>query len=120
MTSEGAENFFPQYLGINISFSHLYRISKTNSCHKCATALKPAKKKKKKETSAFHRVGRGEEVGGRKGEEGEGEEGRGWSRGRGGGGGGREEKGGGGRGAGARVKREEEEEDEEEQKGDKG
>lgn len=48
MTSEGAENFFPQYLGINISFSHLYRISKTNSCHKCATALKPAKKKKKK------------------------------------------------------------------------
>ena len=47
MTSEGAENFFPQYLGINLSFSHLYRISKTNSCHKCATALKPAKKKKK-------------------------------------------------------------------------
>ena len=47
MTSEGAKNFFPQYLGINISFSHLYRISKTNSCHKCATALKPAKKKKK-------------------------------------------------------------------------
>ena len=47
MTSEGAENFFSQYLGINISFSHLYRISKTNSCHKCATALKPAKKKKK-------------------------------------------------------------------------
>ena len=74
MTSEGAENFFPQYLGINISFSHLYRISKTNSCHKCATALKPAKKKKK-ETYAFHRVGRGEEGGGgrgRKGKEGRG------------------------------------------------
>ena len=47
MTSVRAENFFPQYLGINISFSHLYRISKTNSCHKCATALKPAKRKKK-------------------------------------------------------------------------
>ena len=108
MTSEGAENFFSQYLGINISFSHLYRISKTNSCHKCATALKPAKKK---ERYAFHRVGRGEE-GGEGGESGRGEEGgggrgegegRGGSRGRGGGGGGRQEKGGGGRGGGGGV-----------------
>lgn len=31
------------YLGINMSFSHLYRISNTNSCHKWATALKPVK-----------------------------------------------------------------------------
>ena len=116
MTSVRAENFFPQYLGINISFSHLYRISKTNSCHKCATALKPAKKK---ERYAFHRVGRGEEGGGGRGkgrggegveeeeegevedrkreeEEEEGVEGwRGEEEGRGGGGGGG---GGGGRG----------------------
>ena len=110
MTSVRAENFFPQYLGINISFSHLYRISKTNSCHKCATALKPAKKK---ERYAFHRVGRGEE-GGEGGESGRGEEGggggergegegRGGSRGRGGGGGGRQEKRGGGRGGGGGV-----------------
>ena len=69
MTSEGAENFFPQYLGINISFSHLYRISKTNSCHKCATALKPAKKKKKKHLLSIEleegKRGGGEEGGGR-------------------------------------------------------
>ena len=71
MTSEGAENFFPQYLGINISFSHLYRISKTNSCHKCATALKPAKKKKKKHMLSIELEERkGGEEGGRRGRRG--------------------------------------------------
>lgn len=71
MTSEGAENFFPQYLGINISFSHLYRISKTNSCHKCATALKPAKKKKKKHMLSIElEEGKGGEEGGGRGRRG--------------------------------------------------
>ena len=50
LTSLTSVSVLLSYLGINMSFSHLYLISNTNSCHRCATALNPLKWTKAKTT----------------------------------------------------------------------